>query len=173
MSQPTGFSAKERMPMQKKKAVAYAEAFDALLPGLVRSARNLEYRRISRFSLTLPQFFALAVLEEGPLMMKELAEELGLALGTVTGIVDRLHRSGLVERFRDDRDRRVVRARLTEKGEEVMREIHRDRVRNLSLRLQGMEEGDIEALVKLLAKYGMALAADGGGAARESDGGEP
>lgn len=159
--------------MEKRKAAAYAEVFDALLPELVRSARNLEYKRISRFSLTLPQFFALAVLEEKPLMMKELAEELGLALGTVTGIIDRLHRGGLVERFRDERDRRVVRARLTEKGEEVMRQIHQDRVRNLSLRLQGMEEREIEALVSLLAKYGMALAADGGKAAQESEGGEP
>ncbi len=158
--------------MEKKKALAYAEAFDALLPGLVRSARNQESRRLSRFSLTLPQFFALAVLEDRPLMMKEMAEELGLALGTVTGIIDRLFREGLVERYRDEKDRRIVWARITEKGEVVMRQIHGERIKELSQRLQGMEEEDIRTLVSLLAKYGKALAADGGEGGK-SKGGKP
>ena len=72
--------------MRKSRAVDFAMMLDSFIPELVRAARNQESRRLSRYSLTLPQFFALSCLEEGPRMMKELGEDLGLTLGTVTGI---------------------------------------------------------------------------------------
>jgi DNA-binding MarR family transcriptional regulator len=144
--------------MRKSRAVDFAMMLDSFIPELVRAARNQESRRLSRYALTLPQFFALSCLEEGPRMMKELGEDLGLTLGTVTGIVDRLARAGLAERFSDEKDRRIVRARLTPRGEELMGQIHRERVEWLSRQLQEMEEDDIARFAELLSKYGMRLA---------------
>jgi DNA-binding MarR family transcriptional regulator len=67
-------------------------------------------RQFSQGGLTLPQrsvMHALASL--GGLSMKELSSQVGLAHSTVSGIVDRLERQGLVERQTDKQDHRISR----------------------------------------------------------------
>jgi len=54
--------------------------------------------------------------ESGPMPMTHLADVLGVALPNATGIVDRMEQRGLVERVRDDADRRVVTVRPTQAG---------------------------------------------------------
>ena len=51
-----------------------------------------------------------------------LAEYLGLTKGTVSQTLLLLDRSGLIERFEDDVDRRVVRLRLSPSGERLLYE---------------------------------------------------
>ena len=72
-----------------------------------------------------------ALEDNGTCMMSGMGEELGLTLGTVTGIIDRLVRENLVERCADDSDRRIVLARLTQKGLKLIQRIHQDRVETL------------------------------------------
>jgi DNA-binding MarR family transcriptional regulator len=50
----------------------------------------------------------------GSLTPGQLAELTGLSTGTVTGVIDRLERAGLVHRRRDDVDRRKVIVKLDE-----------------------------------------------------------
>jgi DNA-binding MarR family transcriptional regulator len=45
---------------------------------------------------------------QGPITAGDLARHSGLTTGAVTGILDRLEKAGLVERFRDASDRRKV-----------------------------------------------------------------
>ena len=60
--------------------------------------------------LTGPQRSVLqTVVRSGGLSLKEASHEVGLAHSTVSGIVDRLEKQGLVERHTDPRDRRVNR----------------------------------------------------------------
>lgn len=54
---------------------------------------------------------------DGPASGQDLAAKLRVALGTVTGIVDRLVAQGLVERGEDPRDRRVRRVALSAEGQ--------------------------------------------------------
>jgi DNA-binding MarR family transcriptional regulator len=51
--------------------------------------------------------------DEGPKMMRELAGRLGLAVNSVTTLIDNLEAKGVVRRLRSDEDRRVVRVELT------------------------------------------------------------
>lgn len=53
-----------------------------------------------------------------------LAEYLGLTKGTVSQSLLLLDRRGLVERYQDDVDKRVVRLRLSEAGEAFLREVN-------------------------------------------------
>ncbi len=148
--------------MKGSHLLEYASQLESMIPVFIRVGRNLETKRLSRYSLTLPQFFALAVLENnGPCKMKELGLELGLSLGTVTGIVDRLIREGLVERYTDQRDRRVVRVKLSSKGEEILRKIHEDRKRALAERISGLSDSELNQLIETLSSIGALFSQDG------------
>lgn len=54
--------------------------------------------------------------ESGAQMMRSLAEQLGVAVNSMTNIVDNLELQGLAQRTRSDEDRRVIHVELTEKG---------------------------------------------------------
>jgi DNA-binding MarR family transcriptional regulator len=61
-----------------------------------------------------------ALWKEDGLKVVELGRRSGLETSTMTGLIDRMERDGLVERRDDENDRRVQRINLTEKGREVM-----------------------------------------------------
>ena len=71
--------------------------------------------------LTGPQ---LATLREasrlGPTSVSALARAVHLSQPTVTGILDRLARQGLVERCRDESDRRTVKVSVTVEGHKLL-----------------------------------------------------
>jgi DNA-binding MarR family transcriptional regulator len=86
---------------------------------LMREARQ---RVANRWNLTLPQFEVLAELaraDAGGFTFVELSRLLLVTSGNLTGIVDRLEEQRLVERTPDDKDRRVIRVALTDKGRRV------------------------------------------------------
>ena len=75
--------------------------------------------------VTLAQCLVLLEVEEqGRPTMGQLASQLRLDNSTLSRTVDGLVGNGLVERLRDDRDRRVVWIRLTAQGNALCRSIH-------------------------------------------------
>ena len=67
--------------------------------------------------LTYPQYLALLALWEADgVSVKQLGARLSLDSATLTPLLKRLERQGLVERQRDSADERVVRVTLTKKG---------------------------------------------------------
>jgi DNA-binding MarR family transcriptional regulator len=80
---------------------------------------------------------------EGP-TVGDLAEYLVLRHHSVVGLVDRAEAAGVVKRLRDPQDHRVVRLRLTPKGErrlEALATLHLEELRRLSPGLRGLWEG--------------------------------
>ncbi|MGP3959485.1 MarR family winged helix-turn-helix transcriptional regulator [Nonomuraea sp. 3N208] len=76
-------------------------------------------------NLTMRQFRVIMLLSaEGSASGQELAAGLGVGLGTVTGIVDRLIAQGLVSRREDPHDRRVRRVELTTAGASLVADIN-------------------------------------------------
>src|SRR6476469_8985653 len=85
-------------------------------------------------SVSKLHMFVLMLLENhGPLSMSRLAALVDVSLSNLTGIVDRMEQHGLVERIRDDRDRRLVLVRATASG--VLRCEEMDGLRREQLRL--------------------------------------
>jgi DNA-binding MarR family transcriptional regulator len=73
------------------------------------------------YELTWPQLAALRELERiGTCPVGQLAAEMYIGAPTVTGIVDRLERDGLVKRFREEGDRRKVLVGLTPEGKSLL-----------------------------------------------------
>ncbi|MGE5560735.1 MAG: MarR family winged helix-turn-helix transcriptional regulator [Chloroflexota bacterium] len=79
---------------------------------------------LGNFDITPPQFNALLTLSDhGSLTMGELCDHLYLACSTATDLIDRMERNGLIERQRDQNDRRVIRLRITERGQEIISKV--------------------------------------------------
>lgn len=82
-----------------------------------------QFRRyFGQLELTFPQALALTVLEEhGDMPISKLAQLTGSANSTVSGIVDRLEKNGLVRRERSRYDRRVIYVTLTQQYRKMQR----------------------------------------------------
>jgi len=77
-------------------------------------------KRLSPFNLTPPQYFVFNALWMGDgISVGELGERVSLDSSTLTGIIDRMERSGYVERQLNPGDRRSVLVFLTAKAREV------------------------------------------------------
>ncbi len=75
--------------------------------------------------LTLAQMHTLELIgNHQPLRMKELAKKLGVVMGTLTIMINRLSKLELVERKVSDQDRRSYLINLTDAGEQLYREHH-------------------------------------------------
>jgi DNA-binding MarR family transcriptional regulator len=93
--------------------------------------------------LTMQQLRVLVLLAEGPHAQGDLAQALGVGLATVTGLVDRLVRRGLVERSEDPRDRRVRRAVLSAEGTALLEAIESS---GQEMRRRLLDRIDLDAL---------------------------
>jgi DNA-binding MarR family transcriptional regulator len=87
----------------------------------------LRVRTWKELELTVTQLRVLLILRETPgAPAGLLAENLRVTPPTVTGLVDRLVRMGVVRREEDSKDRRLVRNVLTDRGQEVLGEVERE-----------------------------------------------
>jgi DNA-binding MarR family transcriptional regulator len=99
-------------------------------------------------ALSLVHVNVLAVLDvDGPLPMRGLAETLDVSQASATGIVDRMEQRGLVERSRDDDDRRVVRVALTDEGRRLITGMADERREHLALMLETLTDTELEGFL--------------------------
>lgn len=80
-------------------------------------------RLVKRSGLTVPQLLVMrSILRQGKIAIGAIANDISLSQGTVTAIVDRLERQGLVRRERSGDDKRVVLVCLTLDGQKKLEE---------------------------------------------------
>lgn len=84
--------------------------------------------------------------------VSEVAEELGVSLSNITSLVDRLSRSGHMNRRRDETDRRLVWLELTEKGKEAIEVSLEVRNRVLKQYLCKLDEEDFAKAIEINEK---------------------
>ncbi len=79
---------------------------------------------LTDFSITPPQFEALQhLINNKNMTIGELSSKMFLACSTITDLVDRMEKSNLVKRVRDDEDRRVVRVQVMEDGHKLISKV--------------------------------------------------
>src|SRR5216684_9070877 len=79
---------------------------------------------IRSLGLTPSQFDVIATLgDTGGMTCKELSEQTLVTKGTLTGVLDRLAKKGLIERVPSREDRRSIIIQLTPKGNARFREV--------------------------------------------------
>jgi DNA-binding MarR family transcriptional regulator len=100
-----------------------------------------------RLNLSVPQLRVLHLLVyDGPLTPGALAQSLGVAPSTVTGLCDRLLDRGLVRREEDPTDRRCTRVVATDQGHDLVTE-HLSSTREQLLRFMALLSADERRLV--------------------------
>jgi DNA-binding MarR family transcriptional regulator len=122
------FDTKEKGPYFQAgvRSVTETNVYEGVLVTLRQIIRAIDLhsrRLVHDHGLTGPQLVLIRELGRADVLsVGELARRVSLSQGTVTGVLDRLEKRGLVERSRSDSDRRRVLVRLTEAGFSVLGE---------------------------------------------------
>jgi len=105
---------------------AQTEEFTRLLIEFYERFSSWEQAVVRETGITLQQMHTLEILgSDGEMRMKELAGKMGVTTGSLTVLVDRLERGGLVERRPNAQDRRSIQVALTPGGEALFAEHHK------------------------------------------------
>lgn len=119
-------------------------------------ATDLQSKRVVKScGLTIPQVMVLrAIRSLGDVTVKRISDDVSLSQATVTTILNRLEDRQLVERVRSNNDRRIVNARLTEKGLHVLETVppllHESFIQRFE-NLAGVEQSDILSALQQVA----------------------
>ncbi|WP_042200736.1 MarR family winged helix-turn-helix transcriptional regulator [Paenibacillus camerounensis] len=91
-----------------------------------------------------------------------LAEAVSVGKSSITAIINRLYEAGMIERTRDENDRRLVYLSLTQQGEEVYQLAEKQVQDVISPYLFHFEEEDIEKFITLFEKLAFIMQETGG-----------
>lgn len=117
---------------------------------VMRRAKEL----LSEHDVTPVQYAALCVLwEQDGRTGAELGGRLVIDSATMTGVIDRLERSSLVERRPDDSDRRIYRLYLTKRGRALQAPLN-SAMANLNDEVAELLGRDSERFYKMLRTMG-------------------
>ncbi len=114
---------------------------------------ELRSRLRSEFQTTLPRFDLMSQLthaSKGLKMSEQLSRLMMVTNGNITGITDQLEKDGLVERLKDDADRRSSLIRLTLKGRRYHRRMQRAHAAWVQTLLGGLAPSSRSTLFDLL-----------------------
>ncbi len=116
---------------------------------IIRSV-NLESKRIEKeYGISIPQLLCLSYLNNKPYFQashKEIKDFIQLNASTVTGIISRLEKKGLVARLPKQEDRRIGLITITARGSELLQEMPNPLHRKLSQKLQELSSDDLQSL---------------------------
>lgn len=131
---------------------------DQVIAALRRITRAIDLHSrllLQKHGLTTPQLAALQATERlQPITVGVIARNIHLSQATVTGILGRLEKRGLVTRARGDHDRRSVVVQLTNDGAKIVREapsLLQDRFHRELAKLQEWEQTMILATLQRIA----------------------
>jgi DNA-binding MarR family transcriptional regulator len=104
--------------------------------------------------VTASQMEVLMLLHQSPsgLSMHELAEAQAITPSSATQLVDRLVRMGLVERLREEDDRRLVRVELSASARQKFEEMLHLHLRSLAVVTEPLGDAELRTLIDLLAR---------------------
>lgn len=114
---------------------------------------NYSDRHVRELGLTPSQFDAIATLgNTDGMSMKELAEATLVTKGTLTGIVDRLEKKGLVVREVPPDNRRSFTIRLTPAGDAEFQRVFPVHIAYIQERFENLPTDELKQLTSLLKK---------------------
>ena len=136
---------------------------DALvsLRQIIRATDLHSKRMIKVCGLTIPQVMVLRAIETlGDVTVRRVAQDVSLSQATVTTILNRLEDRGVVERVRSSVDKRIVNARLTETGREILAQVPPLLHEKFINRFEALEEWEQTQLLSTLQRVATMMDAE-------------
>ncbi len=137
---------------------------DEIIVALRRISRAIDLHSrllLQRHGLTAPQLAALrAVNRLQPVTLGVVARAVHLSQATVTGIISRLEKRGLIARTRDERDRRTVRVEITPAGGALIRSAPSLLQERFRQELADLQEWERTMILANLQRIASMMAAD-------------
>jgi DNA-binding MarR family transcriptional regulator len=140
-----------------------APAFQGLLQALARASQavsifDASVHRANESGLTPSQADVIFTLggTEG-MACADIGAATLITKGTLTGVIDRLHRKGLVERWEDAYDARRTVVALTAKGEALFDKVFPPHVAALRVRFDRISASDRDRATRLLDQISVAF----------------
>jgi len=129
----------------------FADKMDEIMPVIMKEFLRHQMREFYKTRLTMPQFVVMTILERnGESKMTDLARFINVTTAATTGLIDRLVRDGYAQRMHDPKDRRIIKAALTAKGQKTVRTMLEKR-RQLTMKIFGMvSQKEREEYLKIL-----------------------
>ena len=113
--------------------------------------REVDALMRARFGSTIARFDFLSALDRhGALTLGEVSQHLIVSNGNVTQLRTRLEADGLIESEADASDRRILRVRLTRRGEGVFKQMAKAHAARVESLLGELTQTDRLALMRLL-----------------------
>ncbi|MEK6568050.1 MAG: MarR family transcriptional regulator [Candidatus Omnitrophota bacterium] len=133
--------------------VRFADDVSRMLSDVMRKFLRRQTKEVVQGNISLPQVFILdALKDKSSMRMGELAGHLSVSMAAVTGIADKLVKSGFVLRGSVLGDRRVVNISITAKGREVIRRHNRARHKAIMDMFGHLSAEDREKYLEILTK---------------------
>jgi DNA-binding MarR family transcriptional regulator len=112
-----------------------------------------------KLNLTFPQTLVLTLLDsDGPMPISSLAKATGSANSTISGVVDRLEKNGLIRRVRSEEDRRVIFVEVTETYREIQEETRSYALARFSNSISSLSQEELAQVIHGLNLLETALA---------------
>lgn len=137
--------------MLQNSLLEFANKMNEVMPVVIKDFARRQANELYKGKITLPQFLILDFLSrQGESKMTEMAHFMQVTTAAMTGIVERLVRDGYVVRVYDPEDRRIVKVKLTAKGNELVRKINEQR-RKMVIKIFGnISEVDRQDYLRIL-----------------------
>jgi MarR family 2-MHQ and catechol resistance regulon transcriptional repressor len=120
-----------------------------------RKINDLANKSIAEFKLNPTEFAVLELLyHKGKQPLQHIGEKILIASGSITYVVDKLEKKGLVVRNPCSTDRRVIYAEITEEGINLMKEIFPIHELFLHEQMSDLSNEEKNFLIHLLKKIG-------------------
>jgi len=118
---------------------------------------DMDMRNIRSYGLNTTEFGVLEFLyNKGSHPLQQIGERILITSGTITYVIDKLEKKGLVVRRPSDEDRRIVYAEITEAGQRKMSEILPNHYKTFVEALEGLNSVEKEQTIELLKKISFA-----------------
>ncbi len=120
---------------------------------VAKESRAFFEEELGRSGVTFATWTVLATLKlEGPMIQRRLAQYLSIEGPTLTRHLETMERRGIVLRTRSGSDRRAVTVEVTPEGDAMYAQIESIALRSHERMLEGISDGEIEQLSRLLEK---------------------
>ena len=131
--------------------VDFAQKMNQILPEIMKGFAHRQNNEVYKGRITLPQLLILELLSrQGAFKMTDLAKFMRVTTAASSGIVQRLVLLGYVQREYDQKDRRIIKIKLSAKGLGLLRKISQQRTQSVIRIFGQISENDRGEYLRIL-----------------------